>query len=316
MILVNNPWGESNEKGLTAALAAKGMKAVGVEKFEANDLDVVPQLTRLKDSGADVLFLVGNVGPSAQVVKSLDRMGWKVPIVSHWGPAGGRFTELAGPSAKSVHFVQTYSFFGKQSPVGDKVMKALIAKYPDIKGPDDVTPAVGVANAYDATMLAALAIALAGSTDGDAIRQAFYKIDKYDGLIKVYTKPFSTDDARRAGRERLRVGAVHRQPHPAGRRDQLTMLTAALVSGLGLGSMYGLMAMGFYVTYAVSGTVNFAQGSSMMLGAVLTYAFAQALGWPMLAVHRARAGFVRAVRTASSRSSRCGRSCGAVRTPG
>lgn len=56
---------------------------------------------------------------------------------------------------------------------------------------------------------------------------------------------------------------------------------SALVSGLGLGSMYGLMALGFYVTYAVSGTVNFAQGSSMMLGAVLTFTFAQTLGWPM-----------------------------------
>jgi len=55
---------------------------------------------------------------------------------------------------------------------------------------------------------------------------------------------------------------------------------SALVSGLGLGSMYGLMALGFYVTYAVSGTVNFAQGSSMMLGAVLTYTFAQTWGWP------------------------------------
>ncbi len=55
---------------------------------------------------------------------------------------------------------------------------------------------------------------------------------------------------------------------------------SALVSGLGLGSMYGLMALGFYVTYAVSGTVNFAQGSSMMLGAVLTFTFAQTLGWP------------------------------------
>jgi branched-chain amino acid transport system permease protein len=58
------------------------------------------------------------------------------------------------------------------------------------------------------------------------------------------------------------------------------VLTAAVISGLGLGSMYGLMALGFYVTYAVSGTVNFAQGSSMMLGAVLTYTFAQTLGWP------------------------------------
>jgi len=61
------------------------------------------------------------------------------------------------------------------------------------------------------------------------------------------------------------------------------MLLSALISGLGLGSMYGLMALGFHVTYAVSGTVNFAQGSSMMLGAVLTYAFAQTLGWPLAA---------------------------------
>jgi branched-chain amino acid transport system permease protein len=61
------------------------------------------------------------------------------------------------------------------------------------------------------------------------------------------------------------------------------LVLSALISGLGLGSMYGLMALGFHVTYALSGTVNFAQGSSMMLGAVLTYAFAQTLGWPLAA---------------------------------
>ena len=191
LILVNNPWGESNEKGLKAAMAAKGVTPAGIEKFEGNDIDVVPQLTRLKNAGADSLFLVGNVGPSAQVVKSLDRMGWKVPIVSHWGPAGGRFTELAGPSAPSVHFVQTYSFFGNQRPIGQKVLKMLIAKYPDIKGAGDVTPAVGVANAYDAMHLVALAIKNAGSTDGDKVREGFYKIGSYDGLIKSYKQPFT-----------------------------------------------------------------------------------------------------------------------------
>ncbi len=193
MILVNNAWGESNEKGLSAALAAKGIQSAGSEKFEANDVDVVPQLTRLKLAGADVLLLVGNVGPAAQVVKSLDRMGWKVPVVSHWGPAGGRFSELAGPSAKRVHFVQTYSFFGKQSAVGERVVRELKAKYPDIKGVDDITPAVGVANAYDAMHLAALAISKAGSLDGDAVRQGFYRIDRYEGLIKTYVKPFSPE---------------------------------------------------------------------------------------------------------------------------
>jgi branched-chain amino acid transport system permease protein len=58
------------------------------------------------------------------------------------------------------------------------------------------------------------------------------------------------------------------------------LATSALISGLGLGSMYGLLALGFYATYAVSGTVNFAQGSSMMLGAVFAYTFAATLGWP------------------------------------
>ena len=59
------------------------------------------------------------------------------------------------------------------------------------------------------------------------------------------------------------------------------MLTSILVSGLGLGSMYGLVALGFHVTYAVSGTVNFAQGSVVTLGAVLAYALGVTLGRPM-----------------------------------
>jgi branched-chain amino acid transport system permease protein len=60
------------------------------------------------------------------------------------------------------------------------------------------------------------------------------------------------------------------------------MLASALLTGLGLGSMYGLLALGFYITYSVSSTVNFAQGSSMMLGAVFAYAFSVRLGLPLV----------------------------------
>ncbi len=59
------------------------------------------------------------------------------------------------------------------------------------------------------------------------------------------------------------------------------LITSAIISGLGLGSMYGLIALGFHVTYVVSNTVNFAQGSSVMLGAVLGYTFAITYRWPM-----------------------------------
>src|SRR5580765_6626572 len=61
------------------------------------------------------------------------------------------------------------------------------------------------------------------------------------------------------------------------------MLASAILTGLGLGSMYGLLALGFYVTYSVSSTVNFAQGSSMMLGAVFAYALSVRLGLPLAA---------------------------------
>jgi branched-chain amino acid transport system permease protein len=59
------------------------------------------------------------------------------------------------------------------------------------------------------------------------------------------------------------------------------LITSSIISGLSLGSMYGLIALGFHVTYVVSNTVNFSQGSAMMLGAVLGYTFAVTLGWPL-----------------------------------
>jgi branched-chain amino acid transport system substrate-binding protein len=194
LALVNNPWGESNDKGLHAAAAEQGVKVAGVEKYEERDVDMVPQLTRLRAAGADALVMVANAAPGAQVMKSLQRINWNVPIISHWGISGGRFPELAGPWSQKVAFVQTFSFFGKLNPVGQKLFAELKAKYPDIKGPGDVLPPVGVANAYDAMHLVALAIKSAGSTDGDKMRQALENIDRYEGLIKTYAKPFTPEN--------------------------------------------------------------------------------------------------------------------------
>jgi branched-chain amino acid transport system permease protein len=61
------------------------------------------------------------------------------------------------------------------------------------------------------------------------------------------------------------------------------LITSAIIAGLGLGSMYGLLALGFHVTYAVSKTVNFAQGSTMMLGAVLCFTFWVTFRVPLVA---------------------------------
>jgi len=211
LMLINNPWGESNERGLKAADADNNdVEIVGVETFENGDVDMVAQLTRHKQNGAEALvlvtvaqltrhkqngaealILVTNAPPGAQVMKSRERMGWDVPVVSHWGISGGRFPELAGPTAGDAHFIQTYSFFGKQSPIGEKVLSALVEQHDTINGPEDIFSPVGTANAYDAMHLVAKAIDKAGSTDGDAIREALENLGKHEGLIKTYNPPFT-----------------------------------------------------------------------------------------------------------------------------
>lgn len=60
------------------------------------------------------------------------------------------------------------------------------------------------------------------------------------------------------------------------------LIVSAIVSGLSLGAMYGLIALGYHVTYAVSNTVNFSQGSSVMLGAVLCYTLWITFGLPVV----------------------------------
>ena len=191
LVLVNNPWGESNEKGLKAAAAAANLPIAGVEKIEQTDIDMTPQLNRLKSAGADTIILVANAGPGAQMMKSRERMGWSVPVVSHWGISGGRFDELVGPTAGDVHFIQTYSFFSPPTPVSEKIMAELSKRY-GVKTAADIIAPVGTANAYDAMHLLALAIENAKSSDGEAIRVALEKIESYPGLIKTYNKPFAS----------------------------------------------------------------------------------------------------------------------------
>jgi branched-chain amino acid transport system substrate-binding protein len=193
LLLENTAWGQSNEAGLVKWFGERGVKAVGIEKFNWNDPDMSPQLLRLRQGGADVVMLVANAPEGAQVVKSRARVGWDVPVVSHWGISGGRFAELTGEASEGVVFVQTYSFFGKQNARGEAVLKTLRDRY-GVKGPEDVTAPVGTANAYDALHLVALAIEQARSTEGARVRDALEDLKaEFAGLIKTYRRPFTPE---------------------------------------------------------------------------------------------------------------------------
>ena len=193
LLLENTPWGQSNETGLTKWFGEKGVKAVGVERFNWGDPDMSPQLLRLRSAGADHIVLVANAPEGAQVLRSKAKLGWDTAMISHWGISGGRFAELTGDLSEGVTFLQTYTFFGKQNERGQYVLKMLREKH-GIKEPGDVIAPVGTANAYDGLHLLALAIEQAGATDGSKVRDALESLkSEYKGLIKSYRRPFSPE---------------------------------------------------------------------------------------------------------------------------
>ncbi len=57
------------------------------------------------------------------------------------------------------------------------------------------------------------------------------------------------------------------------------MLEQFIISGIAIGSVYSLIALGFQITYSVSQTMNFSQGVSVMLGAVVCYLLNITWGW-------------------------------------
>jgi branched-chain amino acid transport system permease protein len=62
----------------------------------------------------------------------------------------------------------------------------------------------------------------------------------------------------------------------------LTQLLQSLVTGAGVGLIYGLVGIGFCVIYNASGIVNFAQGVFVMLGGMICHTLMTALGLPLL----------------------------------
>lgn len=55
-----------------------------------------------------------------------------------------------------------------------------------------------------------------------------------------------------------------------------------VLSGILLGSVYSLVAIGFVIIYKSSGVINFAQGHLLAFGALVLWTFIGALGFPLL----------------------------------
>ena len=61
----------------------------------------------------------------------------------------------------------------------------------------------------------------------------------------------------------------------------MEMLLQGVITGIAVGSIYGLSALGFVIIYKSTGILNVAQGGLVMLGSFLCYTFSVTIGLPL-----------------------------------
>jgi branched-chain amino acid transport system permease protein len=60
----------------------------------------------------------------------------------------------------------------------------------------------------------------------------------------------------------------------------LTLFTTAVITGISIGAVYGMIAVGYTVVYNATRVFNLAQGDLLMVGVMLSYLFLDVLSWP------------------------------------
>ena len=185
-------YGQLGRDDLEKALAAKGVKAVAVEKFNIKDVDMTAQLLKAKEAGAEVILTYA-IGPElAQIANGMTKLGWKVPMIGSWTLSMANFIDNAGPGGEGARMPQTFiqeANTMKRKAFIDSYLKTFKPKNNRIDSP------VSAAQGYDSVYLLAAAIKQAGTTEGPKVREALEGLQtKVEGVVTTYDKPFTHDD--------------------------------------------------------------------------------------------------------------------------
>ncbi|NBT34732.1 MAG: ABC transporter substrate-binding protein [Betaproteobacteria bacterium] len=194
LLYENTGWGNGGVPDVEAAMKAKGLALAAKETFNWNDVDMTPQLLRVRDAGVDTVIFWALDREGNQLLRGMDKIGWRPGnMVAAWGLAGN-LGEIAGKLSNGVLVFQTYTWMGKLEPRADAIWKKIQAKY-GLKNPEEIRMGSAVANSYDAVYIIAQAIEKAGSFDRAKVRDAMYQV-RHDGLVAKYEPAFEKNQER------------------------------------------------------------------------------------------------------------------------
>ncbi len=182
IITVSNGFGQSGREELKRLAKPFGITIVADELYGPKDVDMTPQLTRIRAKNPEAVICWGtNPGP-AIVAKNMQQLGMKQQLFMSHGVASKRFIALAGKAAEGIILPAGKILVADQLPDTDPqkpILLKYIAKYKARYGEE---PSTFGGHAYDAFALLKRALEEVGP-DRAKIREA---LEHMKGVVGIH----------------------------------------------------------------------------------------------------------------------------------
>jgi len=169
----NSDYGVGLRKVFEREFKAVGGTIPVVLEFAEGDSDFRPQLTRIKDEGADSIYMIGWYKEFARILRQARELAVDVQFLSCVTFNKPELLELAGEAAEGVIFSQPAYSAEREEPVVQSFVQAYEGRF-------GAKPGTYAAQAYDALNL--ISEAASQGLDADDIKRALYQIKDYPGV--------------------------------------------------------------------------------------------------------------------------------------
>jgi len=179
MVDRKNDYSTGLEKFISATFTKLGGQMVITQSYQEGDQDFNAQLTSIKGTNPDVIFVPGYYNDVGLIAKQARDKGITVPLVGGDGWDAVQLYKIGGTALNGSFFSNHYSPYDTD-PMVQKFVNDYKAKYGSI--PDALA-----ATAYDAARIMFDAIKRANSLDGKAIRDALAATKEFPGVTGKVT---------------------------------------------------------------------------------------------------------------------------------
>jgi branched-chain amino acid transport system substrate-binding protein len=187
-LVVNNDWGRGAAQQFGDMLKAQDVTVDEVETMDPAAQDMSAQLSKIKASDADTLFVTTGVEQLTLVLKQAKALGLDKQIITTGGSqAPDQLIQQAGSAADGSYHLLFFTPWFPEAAKNPDVAEKFVAEWKK-RGYDFAGLTEGF-RGYDGIMTIAAAIKAAGKAEPDAIRKAFWAVDVHgvNGDIK-FTK--------------------------------------------------------------------------------------------------------------------------------